>query len=95
MASGTGTGIIDFGASPGTNEASVFVSAPTIGASAHAEAFFQYDTQGVHSGQDHYYAALLARLVCAGISAGAGFTVLAVSAEKLEGQFKFHWVFAD
>lgn len=95
MASGTGTAILNFGLHPGRNEVSVFVSAPAIGANSHAEAFFQLDTQGNHSTQDHLYAALLTRLVCSDISAGFGFVIWAVSIEKLEGQFKVHWVFAD
>ncbi len=96
MASGTGTATIDFGALPGSNEASVVVTGVgTIGGSAKAEAFFMRSTSVDHTANDHSYAALLTGLSCGDVIAATGFTIYARSAEKLTGRFTLNFVWSD
>lgn len=96
MASGTGTATIDFGANPGTNEASVVVTGiAAIGGSAKAEAFFMYSTSASHTANDHAYAALFTGLSCGTVVAATGFTIYARSSEKLTGTFTLQYVWAD
>ena len=96
MASGTGTATIDFGALPGSNEASVTVTGiGTIGASAKVEAFFMRSTSADHTVNDHSYAALFTGLSCGDVVAATGFTIYARSAEKLTGKFTLNYVWAD
>lgn len=97
MANATGTVTIDFGAFPGSNEASVTVTGQgSISATSKAEAFVMADdTSGTHTASDHRYFAMLAALTCGTPVAAAGFTIYARSAEKLQGTFALRWVWAD
>jgi hypothetical protein len=97
MASGVGVAEIDFGAWPGTNEASVSVTGQDeITASASAEAWLMADdTTTDHTASDHRYAAVLMGLTCGTPTAGVGFTIYARSLEKLTGAFKVRWVWSD
>jgi hypothetical protein len=96
MASGVGVAEIDFGAWPGTNEASVSVTGQDeITASASAEAWLMADdTTTDHTASDHRYAAVLMGLTCGTPTAGVGFTIYARSLEKLTGAFKVRWVWS-
>lgn len=96
MASGTGTATIDFGAYPGSNEASVVVTGiATIGGSAKAEAFFMRSTSSDHTANDHSYAAMLTGLSTGDVVAATGFTIYARAIEPLTGQFTLQYVWAD
>lgn len=96
MASGTGTATIDFGALPGSNEASVAVTGiAAIGGSAKAEAFFMRSTSADHTANDHSYAAMLCGLSTGDVTAATGFTIYARSTEKLTGEFTLQYVWAD
>lgn len=96
MASGTGTATINFGAHPGSNEASVVVTGiAAIGAGAKAEAFFMRSTSADHTANDHSYAALFTGLSCGDVVAATGFTIYARGTEKLSGQFTLNFVWAD
>lgn len=97
MANGTGTATIDFGAFPGSNEASVAVTGQTsITATSKAEAFVMGDdTSGTHTANDHRYFSALAGLTCGTPSAGTGFTIYARSTEILQGTFALRWVWTD
>lgn len=97
MASATGTATIDFGAFPGTNEATVAVTGQgTISGTSKAEAFIMGDDTSVaHTANDHRYFAALAGLTCGTPSAGTGFTIYARSTEKLQGTFALRWVWTD
>ncbi len=93
---GQGTAVIDFGAFPGSNEASVFVSDGTISGDSKAEAYVMGDdTTSDHTARDHRYFAVLAGLTCGTPSAGNGFTIYARSTEKLQGTFALRWVWTD
>jgi hypothetical protein len=97
MATGQGTAIIDFGAFPGSNEASVAVTGQaTIGATSNVEAYVMGDdTTSDHTASDHRYFVTFVGLTCGTPTVGDGFTIYARSTEKLQGTFKLHWVWAD
>lgn len=88
-----GTATLDFGAFPGANEASVSVTGQAaIAADSFAEAWFMRDTTGDHTADDHAWAAFFAALSTGNLVAGTGFTIRAVSTEKLTGTFQVRWV---
>lgn len=97
MSSNVGTATIDFGAYPGSNEASVAVTGEVdISSSSGVEAYVMGDDTTVdHTAADHRYFALFAALTCSTPTAGTGFTIYARSAEKLQGTFKVRWVWSD
>jgi len=97
MANGTGTATLNFGAFPGSNEASVAVTGQaTIAATSKAEAWVMADdTSSSHTASDHRYFAALAGLTCGTPTAATGFTIHARSTEKLQGTWTVRWVWAD
>lgn len=97
MATGQGTATIDFGASPGSNEASIAVTGQAaISATSKAEAYVMADdVSGSHTASDHRYLPLFAVFTCGTPTAATGFTIYGRSAEKLEGTFALRWVWAD
>lgn len=97
MATGQGTALVDFGAHPGTNEASVtVVGQGDILASSKVEAYVMADDFTIdHTAADHRYFAMLVGLSCGTPIAGIGFTIHARSAEKLTRTFQVRWVWAD
>ena len=97
MATGQGTATIDFGAFPGSNEASVSVTGQTdITAAANVEAWVMGDdTSADHTASDHRYLAMLMGLTCGTPTEGVGFTVYGRCAEKLEGEWSVRWVWAS
>ena len=97
MANATGTATIDFGAHPGSNEASVAVTGQAaISATSKAEAWVMADdTTGDHTASDHRYFAMLAGLTCGTPTVADGFPIYARSAEKLTGSFALRWVWSD
>ncbi len=91
----TGTATLDFGAFPGSNEASVAFSDATIGAGSKVEAFIMAnDTTSDHTAADHRYAGQFFSLTAAP-SAGVGGTIYARSIHKMQGTFAVRWVWAD
>ena len=97
MASATGSAEIDFGAAPGSNEASVAVTGQTgIGATSKASAFIMGDdTTADHTALDHRYLAALLGLTCGTPTAGTGFTIYGRSEHKLTGRVAVRWVWVD
>ncbi len=97
MASGQGTATIDFGAFPGSNEASIAVTGlSTISNTSKAESFVMGDsTTAGHSASDHRYLAAFTGLTCGTPTTGVGFTIYARSQEKLQGTFLLNYVWAD
>lgn len=97
MATGQGTATIDFGAFPGSNEASVAVTGQAaILATSKAEAYLMGDdTSGTHTAADHRYVGLFLALTCGTPTAATGFTIHARSTEQLEGTYSVRWVWAD
>lgn len=97
MSSATGTATIDFGAYPGSNEASVAVTGQAaILATSKADAFVMADdTSADHTADDHRYLEVFAALSCGTPTPGVGFTIYARSAQKLTGQWTIRWVWVD
>ena len=97
MANGTGTATIDFGAFPGSNEASIAVTGlTTISATSKAEAFVMADdTATGHTASDHRYLPLFVNLTCGTPTAGSGFTIHGRCLDKMQGQFTVRWVWSD
>lgn len=97
MASAQGTATIDFGAFPGSNEASIAVTGQgTISATSKAEAYIMGDdTTSDHTANDHRYVGLWMALTCGTPTASTGFTIYGRSMEKLQGTYKVRWVWAD
>jgi hypothetical protein len=95
--SATGTATIDFGAYPGSNEASVAVTGQTtISATSKVDAFVMADdTSSDHTASDHRYFETFASLSCGTPTASTGFTIYARSHQKLMGQWKVRWVWTD
>lgn len=101
MATGQGTATIDFGAAPGSYEATVAVTGEaSIGAGSKAEAFVMADdsTPGVdgHTAVDHrWLQALGVAFTCGTPTAGVGFTIYGKSIYALEGTWALRFVWAD
>lgn len=97
MATAIGTATVNFGAAPGSNEASVAVTGQTtISATSKVEAWVMADDTSVdHTASDHRYFPVFASLTCGTPSAGTGFTIYARSTQKLTGQWSVRWVWAD
>ena len=96
MATGQGTAILSFGAHPGSNEAEVAVTGQgSIVATSNAEAYVMAEVYGAHTANDHAYFSMLGKPTCGIPTAATGFTIYFKSPEKLTGDFKVHWVWAD
>jgi hypothetical protein len=91
---GTGTAEIDFGAHPGSNEASVTVAAVGVTPATHVEAWVMGDsTTTDHTAADHKYFPVFAALTT---EAGTDqFTVHGRSTQKMQGAWAFHYVWAN
>lgn len=88
----SGTATLDFGAFPGSNEASVAVTGQTgILATSTALASLMAEDSADHSAGDHAYAAGFIGLSCSVPTAGTGFTINARSQDKMQGTFKVRW----
>jgi hypothetical protein len=95
MANGQGFVELDFGAFPGSNEASEAFTDATIGAGSKVEAYIMADdTTTDHTASDHRYAGLFINLTAAPIASTGG-TIYGRSTEKLQGTFKIRYVWAD
>lgn len=96
MAANTGTATIDFGAFPGTSEASVEVTGQAeISTTSKAEAWLMSDSTSDHTESDHRYASLLIGLTCGTPTLATGFTIHARCLDKMQGTFAVRWVWAD
>lgn len=96
MASGHGTGSLNFGAFPGSSEASVSVTGLTgISPTSKVEAYFMADDTSVdHTAADHRYAAALVGLTC-GAPSGTAVTVYGRCMDAMQGTYSFRLVWAD
>jgi hypothetical protein len=97
MATGQGEATIDFGSFPGTNEAYVdVVGLTTISATSKVEAYVMGDDTTVdHTAADHRWFAALAGLTCGTPVAATSVRIYARCIEKLQGQWKLRFVWAD
>ena len=91
---GTGTAEIDFGAFPGSNEASVTAAAVGVTTDTHVEAWVMgSDSTTDHTAADHKYFPVFAALTTA--PGTDEFTIYGRSQHKLQGAFKVHYVWAN
>ena len=91
----SGTAIIDFGAFPGSNEASVVVTGQaSIAADSEAWAWLVATVTGDHTANDAAYAAALVGISTGALVAGTGFTIYGRSVEKMQGTFNLQWAWA-
>lgn len=90
-----GTAEIDFGAYPGSNEATVTVTGQaSILSTNFPRAFIAADsTSSDHTASDHRYAAMLVGITCGTPTDATGFPIYARSAEKLQGKFTLRWAY--
>jgi hypothetical protein len=88
----SGTTTINFGAAPGSNEASVVVADTNILATSMASAWITAQASSNHSITDHAYAAALCGISTGAPTVGTGFTIYARSPHKLTGIFNLNWV---
>lgn len=97
MANAIGTATINFGAHPGSNEASVVVTGQgTISATSKVEAWVMgEDTSSNHTAEDHRYLPQFASFTCGTPTAATGFTIYARSIHKLTGNYTLRWVWSD
>lgn len=96
MATGQGTVLIDFGAFPGAQEASVAFADAAISGTSKVEAYVMAnDTNGTtHTPNDHRYLGLLASFTGAP-TAGVGGTIHGRARTALIGTFQLRYVWAD
>jgi hypothetical protein len=95
MATGQGTVTINFGAFPGSQEASVTFTDATIGVASKVEAYVMADgVAGTHTVNDHRYLPLLAHFTAIP-NAGVGGTIYGRSLQKMIGLFQLRYVWAD
>ncbi len=89
-----GTATLDFGAFPGSNEATVSFADAAVLADSKVQAFISAgDITADHTASDHKYAALFMGL-SAEPSAGVGGNIYARSTEKLQGTFAVRWAWS-
>lgn len=89
----SGSATLDFGAFPGSSEASVAVAAPAVAAGTKAWAYFRGDdTATGHTAADHRYAAALVALSVE-VAAGVGLTIYGRCLDAMQGQFtvRYGW----
>jgi hypothetical protein len=83
---------INFGAEPGSNQATVAVAGQgTILATSSAQAFLMAEPSADHTANDQAYAATVIGLTCSVPVAGVGFNIIATTNEKLTGTVTVRW----
>jgi hypothetical protein len=97
MASGQGTATINFGAAPGSNEASIAVTGQAaISGTSKAEAYIMADdTTSDKTASDHRYIGCFVNLSCGTPVTATGFTIYGRSTERMTGTFALRWVWTD
>lgn len=89
----SGSATLDFGAFPGSAEASIAVAAATVGAGTKAWAYFRGDdTSTSHTAADHRYAPAFINLTVA-VTAGVGLTIYGRCLDNLQGTWtvRYGW----
>lgn len=90
-----GTAIIDFGAFPGSNEASVAITGESaILAGSLVDAWFRAEASADHNVQDHTWAPTFISIICSVPTAGTGFTIYARALERITGKLNIDWAWA-
>lgn len=89
-----GTAILNFGAAPGNQDASVAVAGQTglVAATSAVEAWLMADTTADHGPDEHIVAASVMKTRAGSLVDGTGFTIFGHADTRLTGQFTVHWV---
>jgi hypothetical protein len=88
----SGSATLDFGAFPGSNEASVVITGEAgIVTGSRVDAWIVVAASSNHTENDHAYAASLVGVSAGTIVNATGFTIHARSAEKMQGVFNVNW----
>lgn len=89
--SATGSAVLDFGATPGTNCVTTTVTGQAgILAGSQVEAFIMSEATAGHNAYEHTVAPI--KLTCGNIVPGTGFDIYAVTDWRLDGTFNVRWV---
>ena len=89
--SATGTAVLDFGAAPGNNMASVVITGQAaILAGSLVESWLMYSTSADHNEMEHLVVPMNIR--CGTIVPGTGFTIYGMSDWVLTGKWTLQWV---
>jgi hypothetical protein len=93
--SATGTAILDFGSTPGTNQVSVAVTGQTgIGGSSYAEAWLSPVATATHNLEEIKLITIKLGVLAHTISNGVGFTITGTTELRLTGTINVNWVWA-
>jgi len=91
----SGSGVIDFGAFPGSNEATLVITGESsILSGSRTDAWIVATATSDHTINDHAYAKCLVQLSTGTVVAGTGFTINARCLEKMQGTFNIQWAWA-
>jgi hypothetical protein len=90
-----GTAVIDFGAFPGSNEASVVITGEgSIVDGSETDAWIVAKPTADHTLNDHAYAAAMIGVTTGALVASTGFTIYGRCTEKMQGTFNLQWAWA-
>lgn len=91
----TGTATVDFGATPGTNQATVdVVGQASIDATAHVEVWIQgSDSTSDHNAYEHEMVPMTTRI--RNLTPGVGFTIVCTTELRLTATWKLRWVWVN
>jgi hypothetical protein len=96
MASGLGTAVIDFGATPALEATVEVAGQPEITAAARIEAWVMARSTADNTVIDHQYAAVSFRISTSEPVPGSGFSITAYNLfGYVTGQFKIEWIWSD
>lgn len=88
----SGIATLDFGATPGSNYATIDITGQTdITSSASIRAFFNKNSTADHNEIEHEFLASEIALTTGDIVAGTGFTIYAYTSLRLTGTLKVNW----
>lgn len=87
----TGTAILDFGATPGTNVVTTtIIGQAAILSGSLVEAWVMAEATATHNAYEHSIVPI--KVVCGNIIAGVGFDIIASTELRLDGTFSVKWV---
>lgn len=92
--SNKGTAVLNFGAFPGSNEASAVISDTTITSGVLLDAWIRAEATSDHTIQDHTYAPCFIEITVGVANAGVGFTIYARCTDLMVGTWNIDWVWA-
>ena len=90
-----GTAVVDFGAFPGSCEASISITSESaILTGSLCDAWIRADATSDHTINDHAWAAALVAITTGAPTVGVGFTIYARSTHRMVGTFSLDWAWA-